>query len=105
MSYYLQKIKRYKRHFICVDCRKGFKKSNEKDFAEKNGELSLLLNAFYFSKPKKKLSKKEKDALKLKYFERVEDCPQCNQKMKEVSMSFKAPAKNKLKEWKELMKK
>ena len=98
-TYWLKKTKRYKRHFICFKCRKGFKQPNEKDLAEQDGELSLLLNAFYFSKPKKKISSDVVDYLNKKYFSQTINCPECRGEMIEVSMSFKTPAKKLLRKW------
>ena len=66
---YHNKFKRYKNHYVCLECRKGFIKPNEKDIAEKEGDLSLLLNAFYYSKPKKTLTKDQKEALAEKYLD------------------------------------
>ncbi|WP_298420191.1 hypothetical protein [uncultured Kordia sp.] len=95
----VHKTKRYKRHFICFKCRKNFKQPNEKDLAEKDGELSLLLNAFYFSKPKKKISKDIVAYLNNKYFRQTINCPECRTEMVEVSMSFETPAKKYIKKW------
>lgn len=100
MSYfYLKKYKRYKRHFICFNCKKGFRQPNEKDMAEQNGDLSLLLNAFYYSKPKKQVSKDIVEYLKEKYFFNAVKCPQCADYMCEVHMSFKTPPKKDSKQW------
>ena len=98
-TYWLKKTKRYKRHFICFKCRKGFKQPNEKDLAEQGGELSLLLNAFYFSKPKKKISSDVLVYLDKKYFSQTINCPECRSEMVEVSMSFETPAKKHIKKW------
>lgn len=67
--------------------------------AEKEGELSLLMNAFYSSSPKKKITQDVVDYLKEKYFSPVKKCPECSNEMIEVSMSFKTPAKKEIKKW------
>lgn len=90
---------RYKRHYICFNCRKNFKQSNPKDRAEANGDLSLLLNAFYYAKPKKKVSKDIIAYLKTEYFEKTILCPECGKEMVEVNRSFKTPPKKDLKQW------
>lgn len=101
-GYWIWKTKRYKKHFICFSCRKNFKQPNAKDLAEKNGDLSLLLNAFYYSKPKKEVAKHVVDYLKEEYFYKKVFCPQCNEEMVEVPMSFETPAKKNIKEWEAL---
>jgi len=101
-NYWLRKTKRYKRHFLCFQCRKNFKKPNEKDLAEANGELSILLNAFYYSKPKKKVSKELVQYLKEKYFNTKEKCPECALEMVEVPMSYETPTKKNINEWRNL---
>ncbi|MEP0264288.1 hypothetical protein [Dokdonia sp.] len=98
-TYWIKREKRYKRHFLCFNCRKNFKQPNEKDLAQKNGELSLLLNAFYFSKPKKKISEDLVAYLNEKYFTQTVHCPECRSEMVEVSMSFETPAKKYVKKW------
>jgi hypothetical protein len=99
-EFYLLKTKRYKRHFICFKCRKNFKQPNEKDLAEPKGELSLLLNAFYYANPKKKITKDIVQYLKDKYFNKKISCPECKHPMTEVSLSFKTPSKKDIKKWK-----
>lgn len=100
MTYIIKKYKRYKRHYICLSCRKGFKQANEKDMAERKGELSLLLNAFYYKPRKKKIPKDVVQYLKEKYFKNKVTCPECSQKMVQVPMSFQVPLKKKKREWK-----
>ena len=101
-EYYIKKMTRYKRHFICFECRKNFKQPNEKDIAEKNGDYSLLMNAFYYFKKKKEISKSTIDYLNTTYFENKILCPQCRKQMVEVPMSFETPPKRELKKWKSL---
>ena len=96
------KFGRYKRHFICVECRKGFKQPNEKDMADANGELSIFLDAFYFSKPRKRVPKDIVAQLRKKYFQNEIKCPECAAPMTEVSKGFLIPPKRKAKEWEAL---
>lgn len=98
-NYWIKRVKRYKRHYLCFKCRKNFKQPNEKDLAQKEGELSLLLNAFYFSKSKKKISKNLVTYLNEKYFTQAVNCPECRTEMIEVPMSFETPAKKHVKKW------
>lgn len=77
----------------------NFKQANVKDLAEKNGDLSLLLNAFYYSKPKKEIPNAVVDYLKEVYVHKKSFCPQCNREMVQVPMSFETPSKKSIKEW------
>lgn len=63
-----------KKHFICLNCRKGFKKhtSNSKHLADNRNEVS-------------------------------KNCPQCGLEMQGVSVDFRIPNKNSL-IWKKLKK-
>jgi len=100
MGYSLLKGPRYKLHYICFGCRKNFKQSNPKDVAERKGELSLLLNGFYFVKPKKTIPTDVIQYLKDEYLDKKVICPECGNHMVKVPMSFETPPKKNIKEWK-----
>lgn len=103
MSEYLIMTRRYKRHFICFKCRKGFKQPNIKDLAERKGDLSLLFkvqNDQYYKK--QKVSSEITEYIKKQYLEKEVLCPQCHTPMREVSLSFKVPPMKETRLWKNL---
>lgn len=100
MGYSILKGPRYKLHYICFVCRKNFKQPNPKDVAERKGELSLLLNGFYFVKPKKGIPADIVQYLQEEYFDKKVICPECGTDMVKVQMSFETPPKKNIKEWK-----
>ena len=96
--------KTYKVHFVCFDCRKAFKKASVEDLAKQNGEWKLFQTAFWYTnRPKAKRFRKENPVLfkqlENKYIKRIELCPQCRGEMANLGLDFKAPKKEKVKEW------
>lgn len=93
--------KNYKRHFICLNCQKGFKKTSEKDL--KNSEffdVYSLMNQYYSSE-------KEQDIvqfIEVAYQKLKVVCPNCKNKMLQVHYNFEVPSKNDSKSWKTLKK-
>ena len=96
--------KRYKVHFACFDCRKAFKKPPAEDLAMSNGEWEDYKSAFwfYYSGKGKKFRKENPEKFSYltdKYRNRKEKCPDCGNLMANLGLDFKAPKKDKVKEW------
>lgn len=97
--------KTYKIHFACFDCRKSFKKTPTEDLVIQNGDWSNYKKAFWsYSTGKSKKFRRENpeivEYLINKYREREEKCPECGKLMADLGLDFKAPKKDKIKEWK-----
>ena len=97
-------VKTYKIHFACFDCRKAFKKAPVEDLAIQNGDWEDYKNAFWnYSSGKSKTFRSENPArveyLLKKYKNREEKCPECGKLMADLGLDFKAPKKDKVKEW------
>lgn len=67
--------KPYKRHYICLNCRKGFKRPSKEDIISAESKESYQPT-----------------------------CPQCQQHMIQVDYTFKVPKQRDKKAWKELEK-
>jgi len=98
-------FKTYKIHFACFDCRKTFKKPPIEDLAIQNGDWKDYKNTFWnYSSAKSKKFRKENpertEFLIGKYQNRKEKCPDCGNLMADLGLDFKAPKKDKIKEWK-----
>lgn len=65
--------KPYKRHYICINCRKGFKRPAEKDIISSESQKKYQPT-----------------------------CPQCQQEMTQVSYTFEVPKNKDKKAWKNL---
>jgi hypothetical protein len=96
--------KTYKIHFACFNCRKSFKKAPSEDLAIQNGDWEDYKLAFwsYSSAKSKKFRKENPDRviyLTEKYKNRKEKCPECGELMTDLGLDFKAPKKDKTKEW------
>ncbi len=97
-------FKKYKIHFVCFDCRKTFKKAPVEDLAIQNGDWEDFKSAFwYYSSDRSKKFRKEHpekvEYLIEKYKNRKEKCPECGEIMADLGLDFKAPKKEKVKEW------
>lgn len=66
--------KPYKRHYICLNCRKGFKRSSEKDLVSSESKENY-----------------------------EPTCPQCQKKMTQVPYTFEVPKQKDKKAWKKLV--
>jgi len=98
-------FKTYKIHFACFDCRKTLKKPPIEDLAIQNGDWKDYQNAFWnYSSAKSNKFRKENpertEFLTEKYQNRKEKCPDCGNQMADLGLDFKAPKKDKTKEWK-----
>lgn len=96
--------KKYKAHYVCFDCRKGFKQSPIEDLVIENGDWKDYEKAYLIPIEIRKKFRKENseivDYLEQKYINRVCKCPDCGQAMKNVGLDFKSPKKEKTEEWK-----
>lgn len=93
--------KNYKRHYICLKCQKGFKRSSKEDMKHpKSTDFSNLMNEYYESDTQQDI---------LKYIEgRFEAlkvvCPNCKNSMLQVHYNFEVPPQRDNKSWKNLQK-
>ncbi|MTI29256.1 hypothetical protein [Xanthovirga aplysinae] len=97
-------FKTYKIHFACFDCRKSFKKAPIEDLAIQNGDWEDYKEVFWniSSGKNKKLLKENPEKVEYlteKYKNRKEKCPECGGLMADLGLDFKAPKKDKVKEW------
>jgi hypothetical protein len=94
----------YKEHYVCFDCRKGFKQSPIEDSIISNGDLQKYQKAYLDSLQKRKKFQKENpeivNYLQEKYLSRVCKCPNCGCEMKNVGFDLKTPKREKVEEWK-----
>lgn len=92
-------LKNYKRHFICLKCQKGFKRSSEKDMKHPvSTDLSNLMNEYYTSASKQDIVKYIEAAYqKLKIV-----CPNCRNQMVQVHYDFEVPSQRDNRSWKSL---
>ncbi len=98
-------FKTYKIHFVCFDCRKTFKKAPVEDLAIQNGDWEDYKQAFWNYSTSKSRKFRSENAEKVKYLtekykSRKERCPECGNLMTDLGLDFKAPKKEKVKEWK-----
>ena len=96
-------IKRYKDHYVCFDCRKGFKQRRIEDLIEARGDWQKYQKA-YLSSPEKREKFQSENPKVTEYFEkhyfnRINKCPDCGREMKNVGLDFKTPKKEKIEEW------
>lgn len=97
-------FKTYKIHFACFDCRKSFKKLPFSDLMKANGDWDVYMKAFGgYNKQRNKNFRKENpeivEMLIQKYKNREEKCPECAKLMANVGKDFKAPKKERKKQW------
>ncbi len=96
--------KNYKNHFVCFECRKSFKKVTIDDMLIQNSDLNDYRNAFlnYNSEKSKKFRRVNPERVEFlteKYNNRKVKCPDCENLMADLGKDFKAPKKDKIKEW------
>ncbi|MEM7102912.1 MAG: hypothetical protein AAF502_07285 [Bacteroidota bacterium] len=91
--------KKYKRHYICLNCQKGFKRPPEKDM--KNPEannLSNLMSDYYSSGKHQDLIEYINDANQ----KTKATCPHCKNAMIQVHYDFEVPPQRDSRAWKKL---
>ena len=96
--------KTYKIHFVCFECRKTFKKPPVEDLAIQNGDWEDYKKVFWEPTigPTRKFRKENPELVEYlteKYKNRKEKCPDCGLIMTDLGLDFKAPKKDKVKEW------
>lgn len=93
--------KNYKRHYICLDCQKGFKRPSKKDMKHpKNTDLSDLMEKFYSSEEEQDIIAYIKTAhQQLKVV-----CPNCRNQMIQVHYNFEVPSQRDNKSWNKIKK-
>ena len=97
-------MKKYKAHYVCFECRKGFKQPPIEDLIIANGDWKNYEKAYLIPiKERKKFREENPEILsylEMKYVNRVCKCPECGQAMKNVGLDFKSPKKERNEEWK-----
>lgn len=97
-------FKTYKPHYVCFDCRKTFKQSILEDIVIQNGDWNSYIQA-YLNYDSEKSTKFRTDNPKLinrlekQYRNKKYKCPDCSSEMNNIGLDFKAPKKDKIKEW------
>lgn len=93
--------KKYKRHYICLKCKKGFKRSSEEEMKDSiSKDFSNLIKEYYASSSQKDIVK----YIKNKHQEIKVICPNCQNGMLQVHYNFEVPAQRDNKSWKKIQK-
>lgn len=94
--------KTYKRHYACFDCRKSFKEATPEDLARNSKDWADYNKAFirWNSKKFAEAHPEKVEYLEETYRNRKFKCPECSEIMANLGLDFKAPKKDKVKEWK-----
>jgi len=89
--------KNYKRHYICLKCKKGFKRPSEADMKHSvSTDFSDLMNEYYANDIQQDIIKYIDAAYRtLKVV-----CPNCQNSMLQVDYNFKVPPQRDKKSWK-----
>lgn len=94
-------LKNYKRHYVCLDCQKGFKRASQKDMKNPvSSDLSDLMERYYVSHTDEDIL----DFINASYQKIKAVCPQCRESMIQVSYDFEVPKQRDTKAWKEVRK-
>lgn len=93
-------VKNYKRHYICLDCQKGYKRPSKEDMREEEREAVPynLMELYYNSDRKKDIVQ----YIQAVHQEHKVPCPQCQKTMLQVSYVFKVPRQMDNKAWRDL---
>lgn len=93
--------KNYKRHYICLSCKKGFKKSSKQDMKHSySDDFSNLMNEYYNANSSQDIVAYINEAYqKLKVV-----CPNCTNEMTQVHYNFEVPSQRDKKAWETLQK-
>ena len=93
--------KNYKQHYICLECKKGFKKPSFKDIKNvKSSDFSNLMKDYYALKNRNDILIWVKEA----YNNLKVICPNCKNNMIKVHYDFEVPSMKDNKSWKRLQK-
>lgn len=93
--------KNYKKHYICLNCQKGFRRASEEDMKHsKTRDFSDLMTEYYAATTKQDI---------IKYTQAAHQkmnivCPNCQALMLQVDYNFEVPRQRDTKSWKVLQK-
>lgn len=91
--------KNYKRHYICLDCQKGFKRPSKKDMKhEESADLSDLMERYYALETRQDII----EYIDLAYQNIKAVCPNCGNHMLQVHYNFEVPPHRDDRAWKKL---
>lgn len=96
-------LKTYKPHYVCFDCRKTFKQPVFEDIMQKS-EWHSYKQVYYNPDDEKAKQFRTDNPSLIKYFEeqyvnKKYLCPDCRKEMYSIGLDFKAPKKEKIKQW------
>lgn len=97
-------VTEYKNHFVCFECRKGFKKIALLDYLQKKGldlaykELRVATSGKLKAQYEKKHDITYKQLLDL-YYENVSGCPECGTTMWPMGYDFRVPKRSDKNQW------
>lgn len=93
--------KNYKRHYICLSCKKGFKRPSKQDMKHlHSGDFSNLMNDYYDSQNQQDIV----DYINATYQKLKVVCPNCTNEMIQVHYNFEVPAQRDKKAWEMIQK-
>lgn len=97
-------FKKYKPHYVYFECRKTFKQPIFEDNVIQNGDWDLYKQAYlnYDSEKAKRFRKENTNLIiqfEQQYHNKKYKCPDCSTEMNNIGFDFKAPKKDKVKEW------
>lgn len=91
--------KNYKRHYICLECKKGFKRPSKKDMKNPvDSDLSNLMEDYYSSENTQDIVQYITEA----YQKLNVVCPNCSNPMLQVHYNFEVSPQRDYKAWKKL---
>lgn len=97
-------FKTYKPHYVCFDCRKTFKQPIIEDTIIQNQDWDSYKQAYLNWCAEKSTKFRADNPELIKRFEKQYQnkkykCPDCSAEMNNIGLDFKAPKKDKIKEW------
>lgn len=91
--------KNYKRHYICLNCQKGFKRPSKKDMKHSvSVDLSNLMDEYYSSEVEQDIL----EYINAAHQKRRVVCPNCEHQLLQVHYNFEVPPRRDNKSWKAL---
>lgn len=101
-------FKDYKRHYVCFDCRKQFKRPTLADVMEHRGRRDVLNELWRtYSSPAEHAAverrfKTSLVQLRSEYHALISKCPQCGHQMADLGLDFRPPPKANVRAWKSI---
>lgn len=100
-------FKKYKRHFVCFECRKQFKRPPLEDVLADQGTLDTYLRLLKASSNARRARIEQavgttREAMERDYRELVFKCPQCSSAMADLGLDFKPPRSSAAHAWERL---